>query len=181
MVGGWLGADTYGRRRSAVVQLTCRESAVCCTCASVARVAFFQIFTTLYNWQWLEAGSQHRQQVGTRASPAAADLKSASIPGPACLLGGRMPARRRHGGAEAPQAPRAPRRGACSSPSVGVATTSRDPKTNLQQFPSNSRPLSKLKKNSPSVYPAFIAVVGVLLRVVVAAGAISGWTLCVYQ
>ena len=174
MVGGWL-------RRSAVVQLTCRKSAVCCTCASVAGVAFFQIFITLNNRESLLGATDHRQQVGTRASPAAADLKSASIPGPVCLLGGRMPARRRHGGAEAPQAPRAPRRGACSSPSVGVTTTSRDPKTNPPRIPSNSRPLSKLKKNSPSVYPAFIAVVGVLLRVVVAAGAISGWDLCGYQ
>ena len=119
---------------------------------------------------------------GTRRQPGRASLQRISNPHQSQAPPAFSAAGCRHGsrpaGQQAPQAARAPRRGARRSPSAGVTTTSRDPKTNSWWSPSNSRPLPKLKKKSPSVCPGFIAVVGVLLSGVAAVlGVVLGGSL----
>ena len=168
MVGWWL-------RCSAVVQLTCANDAVCCTCAGVAMLP---VLPNLHNSLQLAMVGSREPVTGSRWAPGPASLQRISNPhqrqaptafsAPGCLQGSKPAAQRR------PGRRRHPRRGGRASFALGVTTTSRDPKTNPPRLPNNSPPLPKPKKNSPRVCPGFIAVVGVLLRVVAAAGG-SSW------
>ena len=148
MVGGWL-------RRSAVVQLTCCESAVCCTCASVARVADLP---NLHNsLQLAMVGSREPAPAagGHQGQPGRSGSQIRINPRP-CLPSrrqdaGTAPARRRRG---APGAKGTPPGGLQLAQRWGhhhITRPKNEPAAHPQQFP----PFVKTEKKFALRLPGF--------------------------